>query len=135
VICDEISASFSSLCALVLGVRPRVVCNGIIVDCRRKLRMLAARIRVYRSDFPVFTPVPHPGTHSVDQAGLELRNLLASASQVLGLKACTTTARPFQTFLKLPTVLRLKSKEVHPVCLFNCSLCVSPLVLLSVLIS
>ncbi|GAB1284923.1 Sodium/hydrogen exchanger 4 [Apodemus speciosus] len=34
-----------------------------------------------------------PGTHSVDQAGLELRNLPASASQVLGLKACTTTAR------------------------------------------
>jgi hypothetical protein len=33
-----------------------------------------------------------PGTHSVDQAGLELRNPLASASQVLGLKACATTA-------------------------------------------
>ena len=32
-----------------------------------------------------------PGTHSVDQAGLELRNPTASASQVLGLKACTTT--------------------------------------------
>jgi hypothetical protein len=31
-----------------------------------------------------------PGTHSVDQAGLELRNLPASASQVLELKACTT---------------------------------------------
>jgi hypothetical protein len=30
----------------------------------------------------------------VDQAGLELRNLPASASQVLGLKACTTTAWP-----------------------------------------
>jgi hypothetical protein len=28
-----------------------------------------------------------PGTHSVDQAGFELRNLPASASQVLGLKA------------------------------------------------
>jgi hypothetical protein len=33
-----------------------------------------------------------PGTHSVDQAGLELRNLPASASQALRLKACTTTA-------------------------------------------
>jgi hypothetical protein len=32
-----------------------------------------------------------PGTHSVDQADLELRNLPASASQVLGLKACATT--------------------------------------------
>jgi hypothetical protein len=32
------------------------------------------------------------GTHSVDQAGLELRNPPASASQVLGLKACATIA-------------------------------------------
>jgi hypothetical protein len=32
-----------------------------------------------------------PGTHSVDQAGLELRNPPASASQVLGLKVCATT--------------------------------------------
>jgi hypothetical protein len=32
-----------------------------------------------------------PGTHSVDQAGLELRNPPASASQVLGLKAWATT--------------------------------------------
>jgi hypothetical protein len=31
-------------------------------------------------------------THSVDQAGLELRNPPASASQVLGLKAYVTTA-------------------------------------------
>jgi hypothetical protein len=32
-----------------------------------------------------------PGTHFVDQAGLELRNLPASASRVLGSKACATT--------------------------------------------
>jgi hypothetical protein len=31
-----------------------------------------------------------PGTHSVNQAGLELRN--SPASQVLGLKLCATTA-------------------------------------------
>jgi hypothetical protein len=31
-----------------------------------------------------------PGTHFVDQAGLELRNPPASASRVLGLKACAT---------------------------------------------
>ena len=37
-----------------------------------------------------------PGTHSIDQAGLKLRNLPASASQVLGLKACSTTAQPQQ---------------------------------------
>ena len=33
-----------------------------------------------------------PGTHSVDQVGLELRHPPASASQVLGLKVCATTA-------------------------------------------
>jgi hypothetical protein len=38
-----------------------------------------------------------PGTHSVDQAGLELRNPPASASQVLGLKACATTAQHMHT--------------------------------------
>jgi hypothetical protein len=32
-----------------------------------------------------------PGTHFVDQAGLEFRNPPASASWVLGLKACVTT--------------------------------------------
>ena len=31
-----------------------------------------------------------PGTHSVDQADLKLRNPPASAFQVLGLKACAT---------------------------------------------
>jgi hypothetical protein len=41
-----------------------------------------------------------PGTHSVDQAGLELRNPPASDSQVLGLMACATTARlPFSNSL------------------------------------
>ena len=34
-----------------------------------------------------------PGTHAVDQDGLELSNPPASASQVLGLKACATTAQ------------------------------------------
>jgi hypothetical protein len=40
-----------------------------------------------------------PGTHFVDQAGLEFRNLPASASRVLGLKACATTAQLFKYFL------------------------------------
>jgi hypothetical protein len=34
-----------------------------------------------------------PGTHSVNQAGLKLKNPPASASQVLGLKSCATTAQ------------------------------------------
>jgi hypothetical protein len=41
-----------------------------------------------------------PGTHSVDQTGLDLRNRSASVSQVLGLKVCATTARPSCYFLQ-----------------------------------
>jgi hypothetical protein len=49
-----------------------------------------------------------PGTHFVDQAGLELRNPPASASWVLGLKACATTpgCLPYlaiQTLLPTPS--------------------------------
>jgi hypothetical protein len=40
-----------------------------------------------------------PGTHFVDQAGLEFRNPPASASRVLGLKACATIARQSQGLL------------------------------------
>jgi hypothetical protein len=41
-----------------------------------------------------------PGTHFVDQAGLELRNPPASTSRVLGLKACATMPRFNTSFLK-----------------------------------
>jgi hypothetical protein len=47
---------------------------------------------VFRDKVSLYSP-GCPGTHLVDQAGLELRNLPASASQMLGLKACATTAR------------------------------------------
>jgi hypothetical protein len=43
---------------------------------------------VFRDRVSLYSP-GCPGTHFVDQAGLELRNLPASASGVLGLKACT----------------------------------------------
>ncbi|GAB1287888.1 E3 ubiquitin-protein ligase RNF115 [Apodemus speciosus] len=46
-----------------------------------------------------------PGTHSVDQAGLVLRNPPASASQVLGLKACATNARLLEYFFCIDTGL------------------------------
>ena len=47
------------------------------------------------------------GTHSIDQAGLELRDLPASASRVLGLKACATSSAPKHLFPSLSdTVLR-----------------------------
>jgi hypothetical protein len=49
-----------------------------------------------------------PGTHSVHQAGLELRDLPASASQVLGLKVCATTARIVDTFGDLKENQELK---------------------------
>jgi hypothetical protein len=45
-----------------------------------------------------------PGTHSVDQAGLKLRNPPASASRVLGLKACATTPGHIYLFL-IPKVI------------------------------
>ena len=44
----------------------------------------------FRDRFSLYSP-GCPGTHFVDQAGLELRNLPESAYQVLGLKVCTTT--------------------------------------------
>jgi hypothetical protein len=49
---------------------------------------------VFQDRVSVYSP-GCPGTHFVDQADLKLRNPPASASQVLGLKACAT-----QTFLK-----------------------------------
>ena len=49
-----------------------------------------------------------PGTHFIDQAGLEPRNRPASASQVLGLKACATTPRSNGTFLMRKGKAKLK---------------------------
>jgi hypothetical protein len=54
-----------------------------------------------------------PGTHSVDQAGLELRNPPAFSSQVLGLKECATTSqgivfKAFFTWKKLSLTLPVK---------------------------
>jgi hypothetical protein len=42
----------------------------------------------------------YPGTHCVEQAGLELRDPLASVSQVLGLKVCTTTTQLYTLLFK-----------------------------------
>jgi hypothetical protein len=44
---------------------------------------------VFQDRVSLFSP-GCPETHSVDQAGLEFRDLPAFASQVLGSKACTT---------------------------------------------
>jgi hypothetical protein len=58
---------------------------------------------VFRDRISLFSP-NCPGTHSVDQAGLELRNLPASASQVLALKACATTARLSHQFYHIKSI-------------------------------
>jgi hypothetical protein len=49
---------------------------------------------VFRDMVSLYSP-GCPGTHFVDQAGLELRNLPVSASPVLGLKACATMPSSF----------------------------------------
>jgi hypothetical protein len=55
----------------------------------------------FRQGFSVCSP-GCPGTHSVDQTGLGLRNPPASASQVLGLKVCAITAWPFwKAFMRI----------------------------------
>jgi hypothetical protein len=60
---------------------------------------------VFRDRVSLYSP-GCPGTHSVDQDGLELRNLPASTSRVLGLKACATTPG-------LPTHFTLPTYEVE----------------------
>jgi hypothetical protein len=44
------------------------------------------------------------GTHSVDQDGLELRNVTASATQVLGLKTCATIPSSKAIFVSVYSV-------------------------------
>jgi hypothetical protein len=50
-----------------------------------------------------------PGTHFVDQTGLELRNPPVSASRVLGLKACATTPGCFSHFTSAGEIVDIGS--------------------------
>ena len=61
-----------------------------------------------------------PGTHSVHQAGLKLRNPPASASQGLKLKACATTTRPafFFFFKFLFQIHFFNVYECWPTCMY-----------------
>jgi hypothetical protein len=53
-----------------------------------------------------------PQTHAEEQAGLELRNLPASAFQVLGLKACATIARcMINSYRHSPTLYDKTNRE------------------------
>jgi hypothetical protein len=63
----------------------------------------------------------YPRTHSVHQAGLELRNLPASASQVLGLKESVITARPQLVFLTAEASLQPYLLFLLPMLLVLCS--------------
>jgi hypothetical protein len=64
-----------------------------------------------------------PGAHFVDQAGLELRNLPASASRVLGLKACATMPG-WNYFLRVYSLLPILDRSASCVYL-RCDLLTS----------
>jgi hypothetical protein len=65
---------------------------------RRDPRLLVLFVCLFVWDRVSLYSPDCPGTHFVDQAGLKLRNPPASASRVLGLKACATTARQVASF-------------------------------------
>jgi hypothetical protein len=75
------------------GYMPR---RGIVESFGREAVCL---VLVFRDRVSLCSP-GCPRTHSVDQVGLELRNLPVSDSQVLGLKACTTTTQLLHPHLK-----------------------------------
>ncbi|GAB1300274.1 Transmembrane protein 39A [Apodemus speciosus] len=82
-------------------------CTSLKRFLERKLRKeaylgVSAQVKVYREDRVFLCSPGCPGTHSVD---LKLRNPLASASQVLGLKACATARLCFH--------LKLQQRNFH----------------------
>jgi hypothetical protein len=91
--------SFSSFCSLPVKVAVCLWGVGRVVSRtnREHLALNFLKIHfiffffflVFRDRVSLCSP-GCPGTHFVDQAGLELRNPPASASRGLGLKACTT---------------------------------------------
>jgi hypothetical protein len=55
-----------------------------------------------------------PGTHSVDQAGLEFRNLPASASRALGSKVCAATTPSSTNWKFLNASYKTWGKKTSP---------------------
>ena len=75
------------------------------------------------------------GTHFVDQAGLELRNPPASASQVLGLKAWWPLKQSVSTYRKEALTV-WRAKHCPMVCSFKCAMTsTSPMLQLQLLIT
>jgi hypothetical protein len=75
---------------LIPGTIPVCHCTRLIYIYIFFFNLFIYLFLVFRDRVSLYSP-GCPGTHFVDQAGLELRNPPASASQVLGLKACATT--------------------------------------------
>ena len=63
----------------------------LTMNCRHFIIVLCFFPLVFQDRVSLCSP-GYPGTHSLDQAGFELRNPPVSASQVLELKACATIA-------------------------------------------
>jgi hypothetical protein len=70
----------------------RCSCPGVQINLSIYLFIYLFIFLFFRDRVSLYSP-GCPGTHSVDQVGLELRNPPASASQVLGLKTCATTTQ------------------------------------------
>ena len=61
--------------------------GGVVLFCFGLVCFGLVWFLVFRDRVSLCSP-GCPGTHSVDKANLEIRNPPASASQVLGIKAC-----------------------------------------------
>jgi hypothetical protein len=64
--------------------------KDIIYATSERLLLVFVFVSVFQDRVSLYIP-GCLGTHFVDQASLELRNLPVSASRVLGLKVCATT--------------------------------------------
>ena len=88
--------SFLILLTWILSLCPLINLAILLIFLKNQLLVLLIFVVVvvvfvvFQDRVSLYSP-GCPGTHFVDQAGLELRNLPASASRVQGLKASATT--------------------------------------------
>jgi hypothetical protein len=95
------------------GLTPRsTVGSPVVAGVRQLYSSLGSFFfLVFQDRVSLYSP-GCPGTHFVDQAGLELRNLPASASRVLGLKACATTSSSLVWVLVQSLMDKLSNTEI-----------------------